>query len=189
MHRALTLVAVAAAIAASSAAAAGPLPGTTTGKDRAAWRAILHWPTQCERDWQTGHPPTSGVQVWRLASGKRLVGVTCILGAYQGTQRLYLVDANRKVTPLAFHIYEDPGTGKPTAMRKVEILGVLDFAAATGKLELFDKARGIGDCGIYSVFHFNGTAFVPVVTRAKVACDGKSGGGPTRWPKLPLLTP
>ena len=189
MRRALTFAAVAAAVAVSSAAAAGPLPGTTTGKDRAAWRTILHWPTQCERDWQAGHPPTSGVQVWRLAGGQRLVSVTCILGAYQGTQRLSLVGANRRVTPLSFHIYEDPGSGKPTAMRKAEILGVLNFAPAAGKLDLFDRARGIGDCGIYSVFRFNGSRFVPVVTRAKAACDGESGGGPTRWPKLPPLSP
>ena len=61
--------------------------------------------------------------------------------------------------------------------------------AAAGKLDLFDRARGIGDCGIYSVFRFNGSRFVPVVARAKAACDGESGGGPTRWPKLPLLSP
>ena len=63
------------------------------------------------------------------------------------------------------------------------------FTPATGRLVVFDKSRGIGDCGIYSVFRLDGSRFVPAATRAKVACDGKSGGGPTRWPKLPLLSP
>ncbi len=62
-------------------------------------------------------------------------------------------------------------------------------AAAAGPLPGTTTGNGIGDCGIYSVFRFNGSRFVPVVTRAKAACDGESGGGPTRWPKLPLLSP
>ncbi len=172
----------------SAAVAAAPLPGTKTAKDRAAWRALLHWPASCERDWQAGHPPASGVSVWRLRSGT-LVSVTCILGAYQGTQRLWLVDSSRHLTAFAFHVYEDPGSGKPTPTRTPEILGVLNVAPASGRLTLFDKARGIGDCGIYSTFSLRAGGFVPVETRAKTACDGKSGGGPTRWPKLRTLSP
>ena len=187
MRRTALIVLLAGALA--GAAAASPFPGTRTAKDRASWRAILHWPASCERDWQSGHPPTSGVQTWRLTSRTGLVSVTCILGAYQGTQRVWIVDVAKRPTPIVVHVYEDPGTGKPTPMRKQEILGVLDFAPATGRMELFDKARGIGDCGIYSTFALRGGRFVPVQTRAKTACDGKSGGGPTRWPKLPTLAP
>jgi hypothetical protein len=168
------------------------LPGTKNAKDRAAWRAILHWPASCERDWQTGNPGTAGVQVWNTSgsrAGAKLVSVDCILGAYQGTQRLWLVGPGRTVTPITFHVYEDPGTGKPTPMRKAEILGDLQFTPANGRLTIFDKARGIGDCGIYSVFKLGGTQFVPVETRAKTACNGKLAGGPTRWPKLATLSP
>jgi hypothetical protein len=188
--RPVLLAVAAAALLAVSATAAAPLPGTKTPKDRAAWRAILHWPADCERDWRTGgHAPTSRVQVWRTAAGTRLVGVTCYVAAYQSTTRFYLVDANRRVRPLTFHIYADPGSGKPTPAREQTILGVLDFARKTGKLSLFDKARGPGDCGINSVFRLAGDRFVPVETRAKTACDGKPPYDPRRWPKLPTLSP
>jgi hypothetical protein len=187
MRRVLLVVALLALLAGS--ATASPFPGTNTGKDRIAWRAILHWPASCERDWQGGHPPTSGVQTWRISNRTWLVSVTCILAAYQATQRLYLVDVTKRATVLTFHIYEDPGSGKPTPVRKQEILGNLLFSPATGTLTLFDKARGIGDCGIYSTFRLAGTRFVPVVTRAKTACDGKPPFSPARWPKLPTLSP
>jgi Protein of unknown function (DUF1176) len=117
------------------------------------------------------------------------VAVSCILGAYQGTQRLWLLDAAGKPAPATFHVYEDPGSGKPTAVRRRQLLGGIVFAPAGGRLTLLDKARGVGDCGIYSVFRLSGPRFVPVETRAKTACDGKLGGGPTRWPKLPTLAP
>jgi hypothetical protein len=51
---------------------------------------------------------------------------------------------------------------------------------------VFDKIRGIGDCGFYSVFKLTSDRFVPTEARAKTKCDGKGGGGPEHWPKLPL---
>jgi hypothetical protein len=180
--RLLAVLALAAALCATALAA-------PPAKERAAWRAKLHWPASCERDWQSGHPSTSGVYVWRTAAGGRLVAVSCILGAYQGTQRLWLLNAAGRPAPLTLHVYADPGSGKPTPMRKREILGGMVFAPASGRLTLLDKARGLGDCGIYSVFRLSGARLVPVETRAKTACDGKLGGGPARWPKLPTLTP
>jgi hypothetical protein len=185
--RMLLATAVLAAVAAGSAQA-GPFPGTKTARDRAAWRAILHWPNSCEHNWQIGsHPPTAGVGLWPTPGGKRLVAVTCYLGAYQWTTRFYLVDPSRDATALSFHIYHDPGSGIPTPIREKEILGVPLFTPKTGRLTVFDKARGVGDCGIYSTFRLSGARFVPVETRAKTACDGKPPYDPGRWPKLPLL--
>jgi Protein of unknown function (DUF1176) len=177
------------AVLAGTAAAAGGLPGTKTATDRVAWRALLHWPRSCESDWQIGHPDTAGVVSWK-AGARKLVAVDCILGAYQGTQMLYLVDAAKKVTgPLRLHLYVDPGTRKPKPTYRMRVLGVATFTPATGRLVIFDRFRGIGDCGVYSTFRLAGARFVPVEVRAKLACDGKGGGDPSRWPKLPVPAP
>jgi Protein of unknown function (DUF1176) len=190
--RSLPILFAAALLAAVAAAPAqaGPLPGAKTARDRAAWRAILHWPKSCEQGWQTGsHPPVAGVDLWPRSGGERLVAVTCFLGAYQGTTRFYLLDTSRRATSLAFHVYYDPGSGKPTPIREQEILGVPVFTPRTGSLSVFDKARGPGDCGIYSTFRLSGARFVPVETHARTRCDGKPPYDPKRWPKLPLLGP
>jgi hypothetical protein len=159
------------------------LPETTTAKDRAAWRAILRWPESCERSWDG--TPGAGVGSWR-AGGGRLVGVDCTLGAYQGTSLLYLVGAHRSVAgPLRVSIYRDLGAGVPTAIRTSLVLGTLSFAH--GRLSVVDKARGVGDCGIYTVFELADGRLQQVDTRAKTSCDGKPPYDPARWPRLPLL--
>lgn len=175
-----------AAVFASGAAAAGPLPGTKTAKDRAAWRAILHWPKVCEETWEKADP-SAGVYTWKLSGGRRLVEVLCFRGAYQGVSMLYLVDSARKATgPLALRTYRDPGSGQPKVTNETRILGSLAFTPKTGILTVLDKFRGVGDCGIYSTFELTGNRFVTTEVRAKTACDGKPPYDPTRWPKLPL---
>jgi uncharacterized protein DUF1176 len=180
----------AAAVLCPAAVWAGPLPGLNTPADRAAWRSLLHWPASCERRWRQSHPPPmAGVDdTWRTRNGARLVTVTCFLGAYQVAQLVYFLPASGKARgPLRFRIYEDPGNGVPKPRTEALLVGELTFDPTKGRLFLFEKARGLGDCGIYSVFHLQGTAFVPVETRAKTACNGKPPLEPTRWPKLPTL--
>lgn len=190
--RGISLVTAAATLAvtlAAAAARADTLPGTKTSADRAAWRAILHWPNSCEKDWRlAGDPSGSGIAVWP-ASGGKLVDVSCYLGAYQGTSMLYLVRARRSSGALTLLIYRDPGSGVPTPSRRKQILGTLTFAPRTGILTVLDKFRGVGDCGIYSTFRLVNDRFAPVEVRAKTACDGKPPFDPRRWPRLPLPRP
>jgi hypothetical protein len=175
-------------VLAGTAAAAGPFPGTKTAKDRAAWRGILHWPASCEKEWQTTSPDFAGVSTW-AAGTRKLVMVDCFLGAYQGTQMIYLVDsAKHAVGPARLHIYIDTGNGKPTLRYQTQILGVANFNPKTKRLTVFDKARGVGDCGFFSVYKLVGNTFVPVEARAKTKCDGK-GANPATWPKLPTPKP
>jgi Protein of unknown function (DUF1176) len=179
-----------AAVAVPSALAAGAgLPGTKTAKDRAAWRARVHWPAACEESWRSsGNPGIAGVSVWKLNAAVRLVEVSCSLGAYQGTEMLYFArtdDATRR-PPISLLIYEDSGTGKPTAKRRTLILGTMAFSLRTRQLNVLDKFRGAGDCGISSTFALEDDVFVPITVRAKLACNGKPPFDPARWPKLPL---
>ena len=129
----------------------------------------------------------SGVGTWKLPDGRRLVEVTCFRGAYQGVSMLYLVDSARKATgPLALRTYQDPGSGKLKPVTLTRVLGILAFTPKTGVLTIFEKFRGPGDCGIYSVYKLTGNRFVTTEVRAKTACDGKPPYDPARWPKLPL---
>ena len=63
-----------------------------------------------------------------------------------------------------------------------------NFNPKTKRLIVFDKGRGLGDCGFFSVFRLAGDRFIPVEARAKLTCNGK-GADPTRWPKLPTPRP
>jgi hypothetical protein len=180
------LVAAAAAVACSATARAGAFPGAETRADRAAWRSLLHWPTRCERSWKQAGAPGAGIAAWPTAARARLVAVECFPGAYQGVWMLYLVGARREADgPLRLHIYADEGNGMPTARTTTSILGNLSYDRRSARLTVFDRARGAGDCGIYSVFRLRAGAFAPVATRAKTACDGKPPFDPRRWPRLP----
>jgi hypothetical protein len=192
MQRITLLAALAALTLGLGAAVAGaaPLPGVKKPSDRQAWLSLLHWAKGCESDWRStpAASSASGIDISApIADGNRLVQVACYFGAYQGTTIMYLVNPGRHVTgPLAFSIYIDPGSGKPTLRKETEILGDTMFDSKSGSLSVFDKARGIGDCGIYSTFKLTDDRFVPVVVRAKLACNGKPPFDPTLWPKLRL---
>jgi Protein of unknown function (DUF1176) len=145
-----------------------------------------HWPASCEQSWRRSGALDAGIQKWHAPGGARLVAVQCFQGAYQALSIIYLVGVRRTVTgPMRFRIYIDTGNG-PEPRTKTAILGVLSFRPKSGRLTVFDKARGIADCGIYSVFRLHGHSFVPVEARAKTPCDNKPPFAPTRWPKLPL---
>jgi uncharacterized protein DUF1176 len=181
--------AVAGALLAAGAAPAGNLdfPGTKTAQDRAEWRKALQWSSACEREWNRSHASFSGVVIYPTGTPRWLVSVTCIQGAYQGTQLLYLVDRGlHRVGPIPLHIYTDPGKGKPRATRVAQILGTVDFNRGTSRLVVFDKFRGPGDCGILSVFRLQKQRFYPLAVRAKLACNGKGPFNPFSWPLLPL---
>jgi hypothetical protein len=169
------------------ATAAGPFPGTKTTADRAEWRALLHWPASCEHEWRRGREPYSGIVLQPTATVRWFVQITCTQGAYQGTQVLYLIDRGlHAIGPLSLHAYRDLGKGKPRPVRETKILGTLDFGPGTGRLVVFDKFRGIGDCGILSVFRLQKNRFYPLAVRAKLNCNGKGPFDPFRWPLLKL---
>jgi Protein of unknown function (DUF1176) len=171
--------------ASATAAPPGGFPGTKTAKDRAEWRAALHWSRACERDF--GKAQYAGIVVYATGTPKWLVAVTCTPGAYQGTQLLYLVDRGlNRIGPIPLHAYRDPGNGKPRVTRERQVLGTISFNRGTSRLVVLDKFRGAGDCGILSIFKLQKQRFYPLAVRAKVKCDGKPPFDPFRWPLLPL---
>jgi hypothetical protein len=183
---ALATAAILIGLVTSTATAASPFPGTKSTADRAEWRKTLQWPSSCESDWRRGREPYSGIVLQPTATVRWFVQVVCVQGAYQSTQLLYLVDRGlNKVGPISLHTYRDLGKGKPTLVRERFILGTLDFNPRTGRLAVLDKFRGVGDCGIYSVFQLKKTYFIPRAIRAKLNCNGKGPYDPSHWPQLP----
>jgi hypothetical protein len=186
VRRTLVIAAILSGLVISTATAASPFPGTKTTADRTEWRKLLHWPSACENDWRRGREPYSGIVLQPTATVRWFVQAVCIQGAYQSTQLLYLVDRGlHAVGPISLHTYRDPGNGNPKLVRERYILGTLEFNPRTGRLVVFDKFRGIGDCGIYSVFQLKKTYFIPRAIRAKLNCNGKPPFDPKRWPSLP----
>src|SRR5258708_7143930 len=185
-----SVFALALAAGAAASALAGPLPAAKTAHDRAAWRALLHWPAGCEQGWRESHGSGAGLSVEPAGNGGQLVLVDCDLAAYQGNTVFFLLDAAHHATgPLAFQVYEDPGNGHPRLKRETVILGVLTWARGSGVLTVFDKFRGPADCGVYSRFQLHDGRFVLIEARAKTACDGKPPFDPRRWPALPVPRP
>ncbi len=183
----IVAVAVLALAVGASVALAGPLPGTASAHDRAAWRAILHWPSGCEQSWRLTHAIGAGVDIEPAGASGQLVTVSCYLGAYQGDALLFLIDpAKKTIGPLPLQMYRDPGNGHPRLTRETEILGILGFTRTTGILAVFDEFRGLGDCGIYSRYRLDGSRLVLIEAPAKTACDGKPPVTPQSWPKLPV---
>ncbi len=186
MSARLPLVTAALALVLTGAAASASLPGVSTAHDRAAWRAILHWPTSCEQGWKATASPGAGMQLMKANGNLKLVAIECYPGAYQGDALLYLASPARKpVGPLKLQVYEDPGNGHVRLTTATTILGVLDFARATGTLTVLDKFRGLGDCGVFSTYRLEGSRLVLIEARAKTACNGKPPFSPERWRKLP----
>ena len=189
VRRFAPLLLAAALAVALSGVAAGALPPTKGKGARAQWRSLLHWPASCESEWHSPGVAQSlgglGVMTYP-AQGQTLAVVDCYYGAYQGTFMLFLVDSARHVTgPIALHLYQDPGSGKPKAIYEKMPLGVFSFKK--GVLTIFDKGVGYGGCGIYSVFKLTGSTFVPVESHAKMDCNGNPPHDPARWPRLPTL--
>jgi hypothetical protein len=178
--------AVLAALAFAAVALATPLPRANTAHDRAAWRTILHWPAGCEDGWKATNTPGAGLEIMPAKSSERIVAVECFPGAYQGDAMLYIVkSATKTIGPLHLKTYSDPGNGHPRLITTTVMLGVLDFSRATNTLTLFDKYRGVGDCGIFSTYRLTNDALVLKETRVKSACNGKPPYDPSKWPRFP----
>jgi len=174
------------AVAAAAWAGTGGLPGTHTEADRAAWRALLHWPRACDEAWQPGVDGAGIVLSATPSAGLRLVEVTCSLAAYQSELTLYLVGPRHHVAgPVVLATYSAAAAGRPRVVRESVLLGVLGFTPRTGRLTLFTKFRGPGDCGIYTVASLRGQRLATTEVRPKLACDGKPPHYAARWQRLP----
>lgn len=149
--------------------------------DRAAWRELLAWPDRCERDVPKGIG--SGIDIDRVGA-RRLVTVTCSLGAYQGRVRMYVVNAAGTPTLLRFRDPEESPDGGLRSVVRAEIVGTVTVGPR-GRIAVLQRLRGVGGCGILSVHELAGRNTRLVSVRARLTCD-ETAPPPGRWPGVPL---
>jgi hypothetical protein len=162
-----------------------------TYADRAAWRAHLKWPQDCEDSFDYPDKTFAGLAFFELSPSRYLVQVTCTLGSYQGIYLFLLLDESRSPFEsklLHFVDYEDSGDPGPNRLQKhtvTELTGTPEFDAEPRQLRLINKFRGLGDCGFMSTYSFTKEQPELVLFQAKLECDGKGPFNPREWKKMP----
>jgi Protein of unknown function (DUF1176) len=160
-----------------------------TYEDRKAWREILKWPDECERAFDYPDKSYGGIELHQLAEKQYLVQVTCTGGAYQGYQVYYFYDETKQQPTgklLTFESRESQDEKSLTKTEASELWGQPTFDEKTKELKVFNRFRGIGDCGILATYGFvNGEPELKEL-RAKINCDGKGAGNPEKWNRVAL---
>jgi hypothetical protein len=124
-------------------------------------------------------------RAYELGQNRKLVIVMCYLAAYQGSYALALYDANTKeVRQLDLEVFI-PQDDQFLKSKNSGFGGLYDFDPKTKLLTIFSKARGLSDCGTYSIHKFERDRFVLQEYRAKLDCDGNA----IDPPKYPLIYP
>lgn len=118
-------------------------------------------PDSCEDD--DGSPASD--KVWALDARTNLVGLLCARGAYNFISGYWIVEQG-KVAAARRLAFPKP-SGKPQ-----EQLVNADYDPATGKLDFFDKGRGIGDCGAAGSYVWTGKAFALANWSEMSTCRG-----------------
>ena len=111
-----------------------------------------------------------------------LVAVTCDFGAYQGSYALVHIDRDgaRLLSATAYDLDGTELAGRQTTF------STPDFSAlGAGSFSTFARARGLGDCGIYSTYALEGAADARVVEVRSRDCGDVIPDDlppPTEWP-------
>ena len=118
---------------------------------------------------------------WRLGPELVLWSVPCTLGAYNLASVFFLSDAKggairpAPVPPLMTPESNEPGVDPPYIMINA------DFDPKTMVLNAFEKARGLGDCGVLRKYLWDGRAFQPLEIDYMPECRGVEADA---WPAL-----
>lgn len=168
-------------------AGCGPQPPSEAPSDRAAWHARLRWTEECEqarREDPAAQGP--GVQLHPLGGERYLVQVECAQGAYQASYNYVLYDPRTppgRATLLRFPTFD----GERWTL-EADVAGLPTFHPGARELEIFSKARGIGDCGQLMRYGFAGGEPRLLWLRARDCPpdpDNRPAPPPGEWPLVP----
>ncbi len=115
-----------------------------------------------------------GHVAYEAANGARIFGVCRFSAAYNQGEEYWLAD-EQGVRRLSFRLPDDPGPP--------DFDGLVNAGLDEGRTTLsdFNKGRGLGDCGSFSTWSFDGRAMQLVALSAMGECRGVSPGD---WPVL-----
>ena len=182
-----------------AALAAQPAQTTPPGSERksllaerAALKARLNWPADCEASFQETYSPegtglellTNGVDHYDLGQGRTLYLIQCDQAAYQSVFVAMATEAGGGPARLLRFPTADADGGRITRSLEDSLVGNPVFDPAAKTLTNLTKARGVGDCGTYAVYAFAASGDPrPLELRAR---DCPKNGGkylpPERWP-------
>jgi hypothetical protein len=176
--------------AAKDAAVSGAADAALTRADRAAWRARLHWPDDCEGAFQaTDASGDAGLRIDRLADGSTLVQIRCAAGAYQPSQVVMRTTATER-TPaasalLSFTTWLSPDGASLERAEVQELWGELAFLPATQELTLLSLSRQTGDCGTWAKYTLAGNTATLDRVHARLPCPATPGAPASPAPGRP----
>jgi uncharacterized protein len=159
---------------------------------RAALKAQLNWPADCEASFQETYAPdgaglellVAGVDSYDLGQGRTLYLIQCDQAAYQGVYVAMATVAEAGPARLLRFPTADADGGRITRSVEQSLVGNPEFNATAKTLTNLTKARGVGDCGTYAVYAFaaNGDPR-PLEIRAR-DCPKNAAKylPPERWP-------
>ena len=114
-----------------------------------------------------------------LDSGKALIFVECVQGAYQASSLAFI--ASRQTRAIQQVLLETPYLGAPRQRTTVSWFTNASFDPKTGALAMFAKGRGLTDCGMSAGWIWNGHDFALSAITQQDACGGVQAGD---WPVL-----
>jgi hypothetical protein len=146
-----------------------------------AMRKALDKSSECGAVYEGGTGELPGVERVALGGGKTLALLPCGSGAYNFSTEPYILAAGAQ--PVVAKFDSPPGIteaqdGRPTLVNA-------SFDAKTGRLESYNKGRGIGDCGSAEAYVWDGAMFRLVEARSMPECRG-SVNWLTTWRAEPV---
>jgi len=112
--------------------------------------------------------------IYQLEDTKYLVQIICFLGAYQGSYQFFLYSingGNHEINLLDFVTFGDTHNGLSIVETNL-LTGYPEFESDSQQLTIDRKARGLGDCGSYALYHWESSNFKLTQYRYKGECDG-----------------
>jgi hypothetical protein len=127
------------------------------------------------------HPVSMEAEAFALDAKQALVLIPCVMGAYQGSSLVFI--APRGGAPARPLILATPYRGNDPERSDYAGMNELtepEFDPKDGTLHMSAKGRGIGDCGMYASWIWDGLAFRLSDFGLQQAC----GGVEIDWPTL-----
>ncbi len=92
-----------------------------------------------------------------LVMGDRaLVEISCALAAYQVVYAYAVYHPDGLVQPLSLDVFYPDDAGEFGRSSEATVGGLADFDPEQGRLTIFSKARGLGDCGSLADYRWSG---------------------------------
>lgn len=118
---------------------------------------------------------TSRSVAYPVETGQYIIEALCSMGAYQGAYEYWsyqLTESGPNIQPLILAQFSTDNSGQIFQYGTYGFGGLTSFDVDQQTLTIFAKARGIGDCGWFAQYQWNGSTFDVIEFRAKNECDG-----------------